>query len=273
MPLAKRRLSDQARRMLGPLLLAGTCWLAGCVATAEIRFPSANASNPERVTESGAVLARLEADAARLSDEAERIESRYARDIQPVASILAASPFAAPENEALRRRIALALDREARGRGLSAQLLASVLIVENPWLDLDRRSSVGAVGLMQVMPFHAGKWGCASSDLEDVDVNICHGARILARDLRRSRGDTDRALLRYNGCVRGTNTPDCRSYPTKVYAQAGKARLFGPVRPAVPFRGAEAQAGGRADGPAEGLASGQTPGKTSGQASGQASSG
>ena len=26
------------------------------------------------------------------------------------------------------------------------------------------------------------------------------------------------ALLSYNGCVRGTNTPDCRAYPEKVRA-------------------------------------------------------
>jgi hypothetical protein len=32
---------------------------------------------------------------------------------------------------------------------------------------------------------------------------------------RRSR-DYRTALLRYNGCVRGTNTPHCKNYPDKV---------------------------------------------------------
>ena len=32
------------------------------------------------------------------------------------------------------------------------------------------------------------------------------------------------ALLRYNGCVRGTNTPDCHRYPSRVLARAGIVR-------------------------------------------------
>jgi hypothetical protein len=46
---------------------------------------------------------------------------------------------------------------------------------------------------------------------------------ILARNLRRT-GTTTAALLRYNGCVRGTNTPDCHRYPSKVLARAGRVR-------------------------------------------------
>ena len=145
-------------------------------------------------------------------------------ELLPVLAILATSPFARQENEQLRVQIAVALQREARSRGLDTALLASVLLVENPWLDLDRRSPVGAVGLMQVMPFHVGKWDCGTDDLEDLDTNICYGVSVFARDLRRSRGNVNRALLRYNGCVRGTNTPDCRSYPTKVHAQAAKVK-------------------------------------------------
>jgi soluble lytic murein transglycosylase-like protein len=72
---------------------------------------------------------------------------------------------------------------------------------------------------MQVMPFHAGKWGCASGDLFEIESNICHGVRILASELN-DAGDLSRALLRYNGCVRGTNTPDCRQYARWVYHRA-----------------------------------------------------
>jgi soluble lytic murein transglycosylase-like protein len=84
-------------------------------------------------------------------------------------------------------------------------------------------SGQGAVGLMQVMPMHAGQPGCRSADLIDVDSNICHGTTILARNLRATRSSFA-ALLRYNGCVRGTNTPDCRRYPTRVLARAGRVR-------------------------------------------------
>ena len=110
------------------------------------------------------------------------------------------------------RRIALALVRE------DPRLLLAVMTVENPWLDPGAYSSMGAVGLMQVMPFHVGSWGCTGWDLTDLDTNICYGARILANALKRSDGDLDRALLRYNGCVDGTNTPDCHLYPSKVLA-------------------------------------------------------
>ncbi len=208
-------------------MVAATCWLAGCVATARVTAPppAPDESTPGTRASIGSAspaswsVAELEARSARLRERASWIESRYEHDLEPLTDILTRPGFAGAEDEGLKVRIALAIARESRATGISAELLASVLVVENPWLDLDRRSPVGAVGLMQVMPFHAGEWGCPSSDLEDLAANICHGARVFARDLRRSRGDVRRALLRYNGCVRGSNTPDCRSYPAKVYAQ------------------------------------------------------
>jgi hypothetical protein len=96
-------------------------------------------------------------------------------------------------------------------------------VTENTTLRPEARSSVGAQGLMQVMPMHAGAELCQSSDLVDVDSNICHGTLILARDLRRTSSSTA-ALLRYNGCVRGTNTPDCHRYPSRVLARASIVR-------------------------------------------------
>ena len=95
-----------------------------------------------------------------------------------------------------------------------------MLLVEDPGLDPAAVSPVGAVGLMQVMPIHAGGWGCDSDDLTDPDVSICHGARILAHYLKETGGNLDRALLRYNGCVRGVNTPNCHLYPMLVYRNA-----------------------------------------------------
>jgi len=113
-------------------------------------------------------------------------------------------------------RITAALMREAKRANLQAPLLVGVLLTENPDLEPRATSAAGARGLMQVMPFHAGHWGCPSSDLFDIDSNICHGVRILADNLRHSR-DLRSALLRYNGCVRGTNTPDCYLYAARVY--------------------------------------------------------
>ena len=106
---------------------------------------------------------------------------------------------------------------------MSPSLLAAVLLIENRQLDSVAVSSAGAIGLMQVMPLHAGSYGCASSDLRTVDANICHGARILHLYMRRSRSVTV-ALKRYNGCVRGTNTPRCERYPARVLQTAARLR-------------------------------------------------
>ena len=124
---------------------------------------------------------------------------------------------------ALADSIARALVREAARVRVAPSLLAAILITENPRLQPDTVSSMGAVGLMQVMPFHAGEHGCGSSDLVAVDANICHGARILGAYLRRT-GNMRVALLRYNGCVRSVNTPRCDRYPSKVLRLAGKLR-------------------------------------------------
>ncbi len=126
-------------------------------------------------------------------------------------------------DQKLVRRISRAVVREARRQQVPPSLIAAVLVTENTTLRPGARSSVGALGLMQVMPMHAGAALCGSSDLTDVDSNICHGTLILARNLRRTR-TTAAALLRYNGCVRGTNTPDCHRYPSKVLARAGGVR-------------------------------------------------
>lgn len=118
-------------------------------------------------------------------------------------------------------RIAAALVQEGRRRNIGSSLLVGVLLTENPDLNPRARSSVGARGLMQVMPFHSGKWGCKSGDLFDIESNICHGVAILADNLKSSK-TLPAALLGYNGCVRGTNTPDCWRYPTTVYRYARK---------------------------------------------------
>jgi soluble lytic murein transglycosylase-like protein len=133
-------------------------------------------------------------------------------------------------------RIARDLVDEGKKANIGATLLAGILLVENPELEPRATSAVGARGLMQVMPFHAGKWGCSSDDLFDIEANICHGARILADNLRHSR-NLPTALLKYNGCVRGTNTPDCHRYARIVYRNAQRSAVGpgGKVTASTPF--------------------------------------
>lgn len=174
-------------------------------------------------------------DLGRLLTRAERadslwggVESFYMAEVAPIERVLLRYRHDAD----LARRVARALVREAHAAGLEPRLLLAVLLVENPWIDPEARSPVGALGLMQVMPLHRGHWGCRG-DLEDIETNICYGARIFAHYFKRSAGDVERALLRYNGCVKGTNTPDCHMYPYHVFARAGRASILAWLEPAT----------------------------------------
>lgn len=202
-------------------------WVAGTpVLLMPILFVPIAFSNPGDDTSTrasastSAALSFLETRTAVVEDGLARVDRYYTDEVEPVERML--EPYHS-DGEWV-RRIALALVREADQTGLDSRALASVLLVENPWLDPDAVSPVGAVGLMQVMPLHAGEWDCRSSDLRDVEVNICYGARIFAAYLARY-GDLDRALLAYNGCVKGTNTPNCHLYPSHVYSRAGRAAM------------------------------------------------
>jgi soluble lytic murein transglycosylase-like protein len=120
-------------------------------------------------------------------------------------------------------RIARAIVRESGRLQVAPSLLTGVLLTENARLETETVSSQGAIGLMQVMHFHAGEFDCASDDLLQVESNICHGARVLGRYLKRT-GNVQRALLHYNGCVVSANTPNCHRYPGKVTKAARQVR-------------------------------------------------
>jgi soluble lytic murein transglycosylase-like protein len=154
------------------------------------------------------------------ADSAELERDLVARfDYHPLARVLGGRTRDLRKAE----RIARALVKEAKILRVEPSLLAGVLLTENARLETRSVSSAGAIGLMQVMNFHAGEYDCGSNDLVQVESNICHGARVFGVYLRRT-GDVRRALLRYNGCVYGTHTPNCRRYPSKVLRTARSVR-------------------------------------------------
>jgi hypothetical protein len=64
----------------------------------------------------------------------------------------------------------------------------------------------------------ASKFG---HDLESDSTNLKYGVYILSTYIKNDQGkvaasEVNKGLLHYNGCVRGTNTPNCRTYPGKV---------------------------------------------------------
>jgi soluble lytic murein transglycosylase-like protein len=113
--------------------------------------------------------------------------------------------------------------REAYTRRVPPALVLGVMLTENDELKSSARSSVGAVGLMQVYqrPWqNLGK--LFGTNLKSDSTNLKYGIYILGFLAGQAGRDVDRetgwrtALLRYNGCKNGTNTPNCHSYPDVV---------------------------------------------------------
>jgi soluble lytic murein transglycosylase-like protein len=115
--------------------------------------------------------------------------------------------------------------REAYQRGIPPAVIFGVMLTENALFVSKAMSNVGAVGLMQVYP---KIWLKAlgtefGTDLAADSTNLKYGVYILSEYIKPKKGttqvtatDVNRGLLRYNGCVRGTNTPNCKTYPRKV---------------------------------------------------------
>ena len=121
-------------------------------------------------------------------------------------------------------RVARVAVTEAYHRRVPPALVFGVMLTENARFESRARSNVGAVGLMQVYPKVwlrplAKYFG---RRLSDDSTNLRYGVYILGHYVHRV-SDTlpadeswRRPLLRYNGCVRGTNTRNCHTYPDKV---------------------------------------------------------
>src|SRR5918998_3536010 len=114
--------------------------------------------------------------------------------------------------------------REAYIRGIPPALIFGLMLTENATFVSRATSNVGAIGLMQIYPKYwikplGKRFG---TDLENDETNIRYGVYIMQEYLKHKPGKTMSAeqvrkgLLKYNGCVRGTNTPRCHTYPNKI---------------------------------------------------------
>ncbi|MFL5606806.1 MAG: transglycosylase SLT domain-containing protein [Gemmatimonadaceae bacterium] len=116
--------------------------------------------------------------------------------------------------------------REAYVRGISPAIIFGVMLTENSRFVSKAQSNVGAVGLMQVYPkvwLTKEMTALFGRDLATDSTNVKYGVFILSHyfNPKTKAGTTTArdwatALLRYNGCVKGTNTPRCHTYPSKV---------------------------------------------------------
>lgn len=122
--------------------------------------------------------------------------------------------------------------REAFLRGIPPAVIFGIMLTENAQFVSRAKSNVGAVGLMQVYPkvwFKELSRKFGDPNIEADSTNLRYGVFILETYLKPRRknaspqhvvttqpGSLMKGLLRYNGCVRGTNTPRCHTYPSKV---------------------------------------------------------
>lgn len=118
------------------------------------------------------------------------------------------------------QRLALlrGVHREAKAANLAPELVLALIQVES-YFDRFAISSVGAQGLMQVMPFWKNEIGRPSDNLTDLDTNLRYGCQILQFYLQREKGNMRRALARYNGSL-GKNW-----YPDRVF-RAWRSRWY-----------------------------------------------
>jgi soluble lytic murein transglycosylase-like protein len=120
--------------------------------------------------------------------------------------------------------------REAYLDGVPPAVVFGVMLTENSLFVSNALSNVGAVGLMQVYPkiwlkALATKFG---TNLAADSTNLKYGIYILSHYIKSDSGKvTSKAattgLLHYNGCVKGTNTPNCHGYPGKVESYVERA--------------------------------------------------
>lgn len=99
--------------------------------------------------------------------------------------------------------------QEASKAGLTPELVLALIHAESHF-DRFAISSVGAQGMMQVMPFWKAELGRPQDNLTDNATNLRYGCTILSYYLKRENGDISRALARYNGSLGQTR------YPSKV---------------------------------------------------------
>ena len=146
---------------------------------------------------------------------------QFQRDVKAFAADLRATGNIDAHRADSVARVAV---REAYHRRIPPALVFGVMLTENNAFKPTARSKVGALGLMQIMPrmWTPNLGPILGRNLTDDETNLRYGVYILKHFAKRTpdtldaAGATRTALLSYNGCVRGRNTPDCKAYPDKV---------------------------------------------------------
>ncbi|VEE07317.1 transglycosylase [Neisseria animalis] len=110
-------------------------------------------------------------------------------------------------DEAQRRRLLVNIQYESSRAGLDTQLVLGLIEVESAFRQY-AVSRAGARGLMQVMPFWKDYIGKPSHNLFDIRTNLRYGCTILRHYHNVEKGNTARALARFNGSLGSNKYPD-----------------------------------------------------------------
>jgi soluble lytic murein transglycosylase-like protein len=119
---------------------------------------------------------------------------------------------------------------EATRAGLDPQLVLGVIHVESRFRKY-AVSKAGARGYMQVMPFWTKLIGDGNQNLFNLRTNLRYGCTILRHYLAIERGDTFRALARYNGSLGQSRYPDnvLRALAANWHYERGRSQII--IRP------------------------------------------
>lgn len=111
------------------------------------------------------------------------------------------------KNDETRLDILKEVHRAAKRVEIPPEFVLAVIHIESLF-DPFAISSVGAMGMMQIMPFWKNEIGSDSDNLIDMKTNIRYGCTILRHYLDRAKGDWSEALARYNGSYGKTWYPE-----------------------------------------------------------------
>lgn len=150
----------------------------------------------------------IDALARSLSDEAEHGD-HFDAQVWLLSSVPKLARYVSNDQE--RELILRIVYREANRHDMDPDLVLAVMQVESRF-DRFAVSSVGAQGLMQVMPFWRNEIGRPQDNLTQIETNVRYGTAILAQYLTEARGDLIDALARYNGSRGRLNYPELVVY-------------------------------------------------------------
>jgi soluble lytic murein transglycosylase-like protein len=104
------------------------------------------------------------------------------------------------ENPQTRLTLLKKVHAEAKRAEVEPELVMALIHVESGFKRF-AISSVGAQGLMQVMPFWKNEIGRPEDNLTDMQTNLRYGCTILKHYINKEKGNLIRALGRYNGSL------------------------------------------------------------------------